>query len=52
MRVGLLNVKMAVLRILAEYKIEQTTKLPLSSVSGLGIYLNGDVDLRYIKVQK
>ncbi|EDW64134.1 probable cytochrome P450 309a1 [Drosophila virilis] len=52
MRVGLLNVKMAVLRILAEYKIEQTTKLPLSSDSGLGIYLNGDVDLRYIKVQK
>ncbi|XP_064546743.1 probable cytochrome P450 309a1 [Drosophila montana] len=52
MRVGLLNVKMAVLRILAEYKIEQTAKLPLSSDSGLGIYLNGDVDLRYVKVQK
>ncbi|EDW03895.1 probable cytochrome P450 309a1 [Drosophila grimshawi] len=50
MRVGLLNVKMAVLRILAEYRVEQTKKLSIGSDSGLGIYLNGDVDLRYTKV--
>lgn len=50
MRVGMLNVKLAVLRILSEYKIEQTKKLPLSSDSGMGVFLDGDVNLRYTKL--
>ncbi|XP_017856651.1 PREDICTED: probable cytochrome P450 309a1 [Drosophila arizonae] len=51
MRVGLLSVKMALLRILSQYKIEQTNKLSLSSDSGLGMYLDGDVDLRYTRIE-
>ncbi|XP_034473827.1 probable cytochrome P450 309a1 [Drosophila innubila] len=50
MRMGLLNVKMAVVQILSKYKVEQTTKLPLSSDSGLGIFLEGDVNLKYTKL--
>lgn len=50
MRLGLLNVKLAVLRILSEYKIELTKKLPLSSDSGMGVFLDGDVNLRYTKL--
>ncbi|XP_017841576.2 probable cytochrome P450 309a1 [Drosophila busckii] len=52
MRVGLLNVKMALLRILSEYKIEQTKKLEYSADSGFGRYLNGDIDLKYTKLNK
>ncbi|KAH8271925.1 hypothetical protein KR044_010987 [Drosophila immigrans] len=50
MRVGLLNVKMALLQILSQYKVEQTCKLEYSSDSGLGIFLNGDVNLKYTKL--
>ncbi|KAH8377097.1 hypothetical protein KR093_003425 [Drosophila rubida] len=50
MRVGLLNVKMAVFQILSQYKVEQTSKLEYSSDSGMGIFLNGDVNLKYTKL--
>ncbi|KAL7742214.1 hypothetical protein ACLKA6_005479 [Drosophila palustris] len=50
MRLGLLNIKMAVVQILSKYKVEQTSKLPLSADSGLGIFLDGDVNLKYTKL--
>ncbi|XP_034098477.1 probable cytochrome P450 309a1 [Drosophila albomicans] len=50
MRVGLLSVKMAVLRILSQYKVEQTTKLEYNSDTGMGMFLDGDVNLKYTKL--
>ncbi|XP_068143627.1 probable cytochrome P450 309a1 [Drosophila tropicalis] len=50
MRVGQLNVKTAVVQILSQYKIRQTKKLPMSSDSGLGLFLDGDIELEYIKL--
>ncbi|SPP81883.1 probable cytochrome P450 309a1 [Drosophila guanche] len=49
MRVGQLSVKTAILHILTQYQVEQTEKVPMDADSGLGIFLNGDVRLKYTK---
>ncbi|XP_017075949.2 probable cytochrome P450 309a1 [Drosophila eugracilis] len=52
MRVGQLTVKMAIFHILSNYQVEQTKKVPMGADTGLGIFLNGDVELKYTKLQK
>ncbi|XP_017047690.1 probable cytochrome P450 309a1 [Drosophila ficusphila] len=52
MRVGQLSVKTAILHILSNYSVEQTKKVPLGADTGLGIFLNGDVELKYTKLRK
>ncbi|XP_052853299.1 probable cytochrome P450 309a1 [Drosophila gunungcola] len=52
MRVGQLSVKTAILHILSNYVVEQTKKVPLGADTGLGIFLNGDVELKYTKLRK
>nr|XP_016945806.1 probable cytochrome P450 309a1 [Drosophila suzukii] len=52
MRVGQLSVKTAIVHILSNYLVEQTKKVPLGADTGLGIFLNGDVELKYTKWQK
>ncbi|KAH8412680.1 hypothetical protein KR009_004498 [Drosophila setifemur] len=52
MRVGQLSVKTAVLHILSNYLVEQTKKVPFGADSGMGIFLNGDVELKYTKLRK
>ncbi|XP_022214840.2 probable cytochrome P450 309a1 [Drosophila obscura] len=52
MRVGQLSVKTAILHILSQYRVEQTKKVPVGADTGLGIFLNGDVELKYTKLQK
>ncbi|XP_016995868.2 probable cytochrome P450 309a1 [Drosophila takahashii] len=52
MRVGQLSVKTAIVHILSNYLVEQTKKVPMGADTGLGIFLNGDVELKYTKLQK
>ncbi|XP_030384203.1 probable cytochrome P450 309a1 [Scaptodrosophila lebanonensis] len=52
MRLGLLNIKMALFRILSEYEVLQTKKVPKTADSVLGLYLNGDIELKYNKLNK
>ncbi|XP_016956926.1 probable cytochrome P450 309a1 [Drosophila biarmipes] len=51
MRVGQLSVKTAIVHILSNYLVEQTKKVPMGADTGLGIFLNGDVELKYTKLQ-
>ncbi|KAH8241466.1 hypothetical protein KR026_004387 [Drosophila bipectinata] len=50
MRVGKLTVKTAILNIISNYLVEQTKKVPLGADTGMGIFLNGDVELKYTKL--
>ncbi|KAH8393147.1 hypothetical protein KR200_008991 [Drosophila serrata] len=52
MRVGQLSVKTAILHILSNYLVEQTKKVPMGADTGMGIFLNGDVELKYTKLRK
>jgi len=52
MRVGQLSVKTAIVHILSNYQVEQMKKVPLGADTGMGIFLNGDVELKYTKLQK
>lgn len=52
MRVGQLTVKTAILNIISNYLVEQTNKVSLGADTGLGIFLNGDVMLKYTKLEK
>ncbi|XP_016945806.3 probable cytochrome P450 309a1 [Drosophila suzukii] len=52
MRVGQLSVKTAIVHIFSNYLVEQTKKVPLGADTGLGIFLNGDVELKYTKWEK
>ncbi|KAH8308038.1 hypothetical protein KR059_004798 [Drosophila kikkawai] len=52
MRVGQLSVKTAIIHILSNYLVEQTKKVPMGADTGLGIFLNGDVELKYTKLRK
>lgn len=52
MRVGQITVKTAILNIFSNYLVDQTKKVPLGADTGMGIFLNGDVVLKYTKVGK
>ncbi|KAH8267435.1 hypothetical protein KR018_002343 [Drosophila ironensis] len=52
MRVGQLSVKTAIVHILSNYLVELTKKVPFGADTGLGIFLNGDVELKYTKLRK
>lgn len=52
MRVGQLSVKTAIVHILSNYLVEQTKKVPLGADTGMGVFLNGDVELKYTKLRK